>query len=113
MVVSTQLKTIAFSGFVFMAQIVAAQKDNIDIWLTNNDRSALFEQQPSLSFSDSKSNGQTIAVDDAKTFQRMDGFGFALTGGSAMHIVRMTAPARNKLLHQLFDTTGTAIGVSY
>ena len=43
----------------------------------------------------------------------MDGFGFALTGGSAMHIINMSASARNTLLHQLFDTIGNAIGVSY
>ena len=113
MSIFTQLKAIAFSGFVFIAQIVTAQKNNIDVWLTNNDRSALFEQQPSLSFSGNRLDDQTITVDDSKTFQRMDGFGFALTGGSAMHIVRMSVSARNKLLHRLFDTTGNAIGVSY
>jgi len=113
MSIPTQLKAIAFSGFVFIAQIVTTQKNNIDVWLTNNDRSALFERQASLSFSDGKSSDQTIVVDDVKTFQRMDGFGFALTGGSAMHIIHISAPARNKLLHQLFDTTGNATGVSY
>ena len=43
----------------------------------------------------------------------MDGFGFALTGGSAEHIIHMGASARNELLHKIFDTTGNNIGVSY
>ncbi len=98
---------------VLSFQVARAQK-NIDVWLTNNDRSALFQQQPAaLNFSTENINNATINVDDSKTFQTMDGFGFALTGGSAMHIMRMNTDARNKLLHQIFDTTGNAIGVSY
>src|ERR1700760_3245940 len=55
------------------------------LWLTKPDRSAfLAKQSPSLPFTNSADKGQTIDVDSAKTYQTMDGFGFALTGGSAM-----------------------------
>ena len=54
-----------------------------------------------------------INVDDKQTYQSVDGFGFALTGGSAMHIIRMNAESRAKLLHELFATDGDNIGVSY
>lgn len=91
-----------------------AQTNTISVWLTNNNRSALFQQQAApLTFNSASANNKTIVIDDSKTFQQMDGFGFALTGGSAMHIIRMSAAARNNLLHQLFDTSGNAIGVSY
>ncbi|HEX5155564.1 MAG TPA: glycoside hydrolase family 30 beta sandwich domain-containing protein [Parafilimonas sp.] len=113
MTIPIQLKAIAFSGLFFFIQSVSAQKNNLSVWLTNNDRSALFQQQASLAFGSANTNNETIVINDGRTFQRMDGFGFALTGGSAMHIIRMSAPARNKLLHQLFDTTANAIGVSY
>jgi glucosylceramidase len=52
-------------------------------------------------------------IDDSKTYQQMDGFGFALTGGSAYHIIHMSSVPRNILLHQVFDTTAKSIGVSY
>jgi glucosylceramidase len=52
-------------------------------------------------------------VDDSRTFQTIDGFGFTLTGGSAMHIVRMAPTARAALLRELFATDGANIGTSY
>ena len=90
-----------------------AQKD-ATLWLTNPDRSALLaEQSPKLAFTSAASTGQVIDVDSAKTYQTMDGFGFALTGGSAMLIHHMDAAKRTALLHNLFTTEGDGIGVSY
>jgi glucosylceramidase len=43
----------------------------------------------------------------------MDGFGFALTGGSAQLLMRMDAPRRAELLKELFGTGDHEIGVSY
>lgn len=84
------------------------------LWLTTPDRSALLAQQsPSLPFTNSAAKGQTIDVDSQKTYQTMDGFGFALTGGSAMLIHHMDAAKRAALLHELVTTNGTGIGVSY
>lgn len=84
------------------------------VWLTNPDRSALFQEQPeSLIFHKNKPKGATIDVDERKVYQTMDGFGFALTGGSAMHIIRMSPESRSALLTELFATDGKAIGVSY
>ena len=104
---------IFFIAFLFFDYNLIAQT-RVDVWLTNYDRSALFQQQPNaLNFTSNKTSNQTIIVDDSKTYQRMDGFGFALTGGSAQHIINMNASGRNNLLHQLFDTTGNAIGISY
>ena len=54
-----------------------------------------------------------IDVDDAKKFQTMDGFGFALTGGSAQLISKMDAGARAALLKELFTADGDGIGVNY
>ena len=43
----------------------------------------------------------------------MDGFGYTLTGGSALHLKSMSGPARSALLTELFAVGGTNIGVSY
>jgi glucosylceramidase len=84
------------------------------LWLTTPDRSALLaKQSPSLPFTNSAAKGQTIDVDSAKTYQTIDGFGFALTGGSAMLIHNMDAAKRAALLHELVTTNGSGIGVSY
>jgi glucosylceramidase len=84
------------------------------LWLTNPDRSALLaEQSPKLAFTSTTPTGPVIDVDSAKTYQTMDGFGYALTGGSAMLIHRMDPAKRAELLHNLFTTEGDGIGVSY
>lgn len=84
------------------------------VWLTTPDKSALFQQQKDkLSFTDPKDQNKTIEVDDKKSFQSIDGFGYCLTGGSAMLINQMDANSRARLLEELFSTPGNAIGVSY
>src|ERR1022692_3047522 len=84
------------------------------VWLTNADKSALFTRQDSvLHFSKSASSSLTINVDDKQKFQLIDGFGFALTGGSAQHLVRMEPAKRAAILREIFSTEGNGIGVSY
>ncbi|MEO8737835.1 MAG: glycoside hydrolase family 30 beta sandwich domain-containing protein [Edaphobacter sp.] len=82
--------------------------------MTTPDKSALFQaQKPSLHFSKSVGTSPTIDVDDKQTFQFIDGFGFALTGGSAQLMMRMSAAKRAALLHELFATDDANIGISY
>jgi glucosylceramidase len=84
------------------------------IWLTNPDKSALFARQDSvLHFSKSATSNLTIAIDDKQKFQSIDGFGFALTGGSAQHLIRMEPAKRAAILREIFSTEGNGIGVSY
>ena len=84
------------------------------MWLTKPDRSALLARQPAaVPFSDAAGRGPVIVVDDAQSFQPMDGFGFALTGGSAELLMKMSPSARAGLLRELFATDGAGIRVSY
>ena len=70
--------------------------------MTNPDKSALFQKQSAPpTFSATTNEHPTIEVDDSRTFQTIDGFGFTLTGGSAMHIVRMATAARAALLREV------------
>ncbi len=55
----------------------------------------------------------SIDVNDMQQFQPMDGFGFALTGGSAQLLMRMDPAPRADLLKELFAPEGNAAGVSY
>ena len=87
----------------------------IEAWVTTPDRSQLFSRQTeSLAFTnDSRGGGVPIVIDEQHSMQSVDGFGFALTGGSAELMMKMSASERAKLLKDLFDTEGEAIGVSY
>lgn len=94
-------------------QTLRAQKE-ATYWLTTPDKSSLLQlQKPSLPFTRMADTNPTIDVDDKQTFQTIDGFGFALTGGSAQLIMRMDPAKRAALLQELFTDSGNNIGVSY
>jgi glucosylceramidase len=54
----------------------------------------------------------TIEVDDSRTFQPIEGFGFSLTGGSAHLLAGLEATDRADLLKELFGLTDSSIGLS-
>ncbi|WP_413670504.1 glycoside hydrolase family 30 beta sandwich domain-containing protein [Mucilaginibacter sp. Mucisp86] len=112
---NTQIKSILLGALLLgSAATINAQTTKASLWLTKADRSVLFEQQKeSLTFKTGEAGGTTITVDDKQHYQPIDGFGFALTGGSAMHIIRMSAGSRAALLKNLFAVTGNDIGISY
>ncbi|MET0466735.1 MAG: glycoside hydrolase family 30 beta sandwich domain-containing protein [Chitinophagaceae bacterium] len=85
-----------------------------EVWLTDVDQNKLFQKQSqSFRFDKTGSDLPVIAVNERETYQSIDGFGYALTGGSAMHIIRMSATARAALLRELFGVKGNEIGTSY
>ncbi|MGC4055141.1 MAG: glycoside hydrolase family 30 beta sandwich domain-containing protein [Paludibaculum sp.] len=87
----------------------------IESWITNRDRSALFEKQsgPAAFQANGNARGPVIVVDPGQQMQSMDGFGFALTGGSAELLSKMSPQARAGVLRRVFGTEGDQIGVSY
>ena len=96
------------------ASLHSKKKGDVQLWITNADKSFVFElQKPLLHFSKSAGSGPTLDIDDHQSFQTIDGFGFALTGGSAQHLAHMDAAKRAALLQELFAVDGNNIGISY
>ena len=87
--------------------------DTVSVWLTAPDRSSLLARQRAIAFGAASSTGPTITVDGATTYQTMDGFGYTLTGSSALVIHRMPDAARAALLRELFGRDDASLGVSY
>lgn len=86
----------------------------VALWLTNTDKSALFQQQNiALNFGTGLAVEPVITVDSTQTYQTIDGFGYALTGGSAQLIYSLPATQRQALEQELFGTDSSHIGVSY
>lgn len=95
-----------------IAHAVAAQP-NIEWWLTKGNQSALLQKQAGLTFGNTENQLPFITVDSTKTYQQADGFGFALTGSSAMLINQMPPGAKAGLLKELFGNDNGGIGISY
>ncbi len=86
----------------------------VEQWLTSSNQSKLLEKQATLlAFASTDGNRQSISVDEATTYQTMSGFGYTLTGGSALLIKNMSSAQRAKLLSELFGNGTASIGVSY
>jgi glucosylceramidase len=107
----------AFSSGAIKAQENKAQPikpAKVNVWITRPDQSALLQKQASpLTFGRLNNNYPTITIDENQKYQQIDGFGFTLTGGSAMLINNLPMQARKHLLNELFSTKGNGIGVSY
>ena len=85
-----------------------------ELWVTTLDKSSLLKKQEvTVGHAADKPAHATIKVDPSQTFQEIDGFGYTLTGGSALHINNMSDTARQELLQELFGTGEGQIGVSY
>jgi len=89
-------------------------KTDVKSWLTSPLQSKYFVRQNiQLNFNANDNGLSTILVDTTKTYQTMDGFGFALTGGSATLINKLAAKDRTSIIKELFANDSTNIGINY
>lgn len=104
---------IAASAALAMSAL-CMQAQTISTWKTEPDRSQLFSpQEDKVEFTvQRRETAPYIVVDPARTYQTMDGFGFALTGGSAEHLIKMSPEARQAILEEMFDPA-EGMGFSY
>ncbi len=87
---------------------------DVAFWMTTGDRVSLLEERGGPDFKEQTSQESVIDIDTTKQYQTIDGFGYALTGGSADLIhQKLDAGQRNALLRELFLQDGDGIGVSY
>ncbi len=88
--------------------------NEVDFWLTNSDQSVKLEKQNTvLGFVSPSNNYSTIDVNEALTYQTIDGFGYTLTGGSAQVINTLTSTKKQELLQELFGNNANSISVNY
>ncbi|AJR04538.1 glycoside hydrolase family 30 protein [Siansivirga zeaxanthinifaciens] len=92
---------------------VTSEPVNVDFYLTKADQSVLFKKQETGVSAFNENSNFSINVNSNRTYQEMDGFGYSLTGGSALHLNNMSTSTRGSLLNELFKWDNNNIGVSY
>ena len=88
----------------------------VEYWITTGEQTSLFTRiAAGLDLEESVAgDAPVIEIDPDQKFQTIDGFGFALTGGSADVIRQKLSEAeQDALLRELFLTEDNGIGVSY
>src|SRR4051794_10752936 len=86
-------------------QFSFSQNGQVSIYTTTNDKQSLFAESNAVIASknvDATQKIRSIGIDATTQYQPIDGFGFTLTGGSAQHLIHMSAAARRTLLQELF-----------
>ena len=91
---------VAIASLLFASATIPARaaSNDVAVWLTTPDKTNLLtEQSQHLSFVKSKKDTPALVIDDKTRFQTMDGFGYALTGGTAQLMMKMSPAARATL----------------
>lgn len=102
----TQLELIALVwAFVLPFTASAATKS----YLSSADQKQLLSTETALWQQPLNKELPLLQLKAEQQFQQMDGFGYTLTGGSAMHLMGLTAENRNALLQELFGAQGLAV----
>jgi glucosylceramidase len=82
----------------------------VEWWLTTGNKSQLMAPQMNLT-PRSSSSSASILINQNSRLQEIDGFGWALTGGSASVIYSLSPTDRANLLQELFNSTGLGVSV--
>ena len=92
------------------AQGSGAPTGDIQVRLTAG--SKRLAQEPALQWRPEKgSSGDSVVLDSARAYQEILGFGASFTDASCYMLNRLAAPARERLLHELFHPTEMAFSV--
>ena len=103
------------SGDKVVSPVNKSEIINIETITTRADDKSklLLRESNSFEFKDiNPTQAFTIEIDESATFQTMDGFGYTLTGASAMLINNMNPVARTNLLKQIFSVEN-GVGINY
>ncbi len=108
-------RALSIAGTLLLAPVVSFAQHPVTVWLTTADGANQLKQQsaPLAWHNADKPTPDAITVDDSKAFQTIDGFGHALTGGSAQLLMRMSPAARTALIRELFGSGPNDIHTSY
>jgi glucosylceramidase len=91
----------------------AEHAQKLQTWLTTPNRVNLVTPQKPVRFHGAKAAEGQIRVEDATTYQVIDGFGHAVTGGTAQLMMKMSPAARHALLEDLFGSRSGQRNMSY
>ncbi len=87
---------------VGLSMMAEAQAKHATLYLTTADRTQVMAAQPELKAGRVDAGIERITLDPKQTMQTIDGFGFAMTGGSAELLMKMEPKARAAILQRVF-----------
>lgn len=77
--------------------------NSLQMYLTDPSANILLVKQATPAIGANKDDISEISIDSSEKYQTIDGFGFALTGGSAYLLNKMSAEDRKEALRKFYD----------
>jgi glucosylceramidase len=84
-----------------------------EMWLTTADQAQKLAPQPILAPVGPANGHEVVAIDTASRFQRMQGFGAAMTDASAELLSRLPEDKRRAVMAELFGRANGGLGLSF
>ena len=72
---------------------VPASAQQVSVWLTTDDQHSKLEAQPAVAFAPASPADNPVVVDEARTYQTIEGFGASFTDSSAYLLNQVASPA--------------------
>ena len=108
------MKTISFI-LSFLILLVVEGNSQFSQTVTSADGRFLLKQieQPIVGFNTAKQSIDTIYFNQQIQFQKIEGFGYTLTGGSAALLHQLPSQKRDAILQEIFGQGPNALNVNY
>src|SRR5215218_3349031 len=84
-----------------------------EMWLTTSDQTQKLAPQPLLSPAGAANGDEDVTIDSGRRFQRMHGFGAAMTDASAELFSRLPEDKRRAIMAELFGRQEGGLGLSF
>src|SRR6266850_1262783 len=106
--------TLLLRAVLFIAFVAITKAQTVSVWLTTDNQSTRLQQQVSIAFATGSGGTNIIFVDEARTYQQVEGFGASLTDSAAYLLNEVATPsARTNAMNSLFTRNAGGIGVSF
>jgi glucosylceramidase len=95
------------------ATIPPAAPSHVEMWLTSADGTLKLSPQPVQPASHPASGDEAIAIDTSHRFQKIHGFGAAMTDASAQLLSQLPEDQRKAIMAELFGRANGGLGLSF
>src|SRR3989338_7783404 len=114
------MKTTRYVAYlaIFLAGMVPvtcqASGEVVSVWLTTDNQRKKMEPQAPVIFSPGAEGSNPIFIDEAQSYQQIEGFGASFTDSSCYLLNQVATPqARQSAMNNLFTRNGIGIGLSF
>jgi glucosylceramidase len=104
---------ISFALTAGCATVPPPASPTAEMWLTTADETQKLALQPEIVAAGTATGDEAVVVDTSQRFQRMHGFGAAMTDASAQLFSRLPDDKRSAIMAELFGRANGGLGLSF